>query len=341
MNFVYLRSSRLHIFKSEPWFMHWQQGGERKVEKSCIALGCIFSFLAFGGVVCCTKAVWPVFATGLTGFWWNRSDRFWELAWPVCAQSCHLFRGSMHMCRGSSCMLWWFVLFSWAWFYLWCVEPLPLPEGSETCLLQVILIYAFLRLSIACWGFFSFVSFLFSVSLITIFVCCQCTHQGKDWGQWVVQGPVDVTSGVMSDWQRWVDWSLAKYCRCRLRLDSCWCKWRKSVKGRSLWGLQVWRRQVCFVRGTRWPVGSTASRMVARTARWSWWTVSWLSHKTKVEPGLRGSQVMSGDWRRLHQVSGVYGGSLENYRVTRLSHLTFRRKPSAYLYACQDQVSCI
>jgi hypothetical protein len=29
------------------------------------------------------------------------------------------------------------------------------------------------------------------------------------------------------------------------------------------------------------------------------WTVSWLSHKTKVEPGLRGSQVMSGDWRRL------------------------------------------
>jgi hypothetical protein len=33
------------------------------------------------------------------------------------------------------------------------------------------------------------------------------------------------------------------------------------------------------------------------------WTVSWLSHKTRVEPGLRGSQVMSGDWRRLHQVA--------------------------------------
>jgi hypothetical protein len=30
------------------------------------------------------------------------------------------------------------------------------------------------------------------------------------------------------------------------------------------------------------------------------WTVSWLSLKTKVEPGLRGSQVMSGDWRTLH-----------------------------------------
>jgi hypothetical protein len=25
------------------------------------------------------------------------------------------------------------------------------------------------------------------------------------------------------------------------------------------------------------------------------WTVSWLSHKTKVEPRLRGSRVMSGD----------------------------------------------
>jgi hypothetical protein len=50
------------------------------------------------------------------------------------------------------------------------------------------------------------------------------------------------------------------------------------------------------------------------------WTVFWLSHKTKVEPGLRGSQVMSGDWRRLHQVREVCGGSPENHRVTRLSH---------------------
>jgi hypothetical protein len=49
-------------------------------------------------------------------------------------------------------------------------------------------------------------------------------------------------------------------------------------------------------------------------------TVSWLSHKTKDDPGLRGSQVMSGDWRRLHQVRGVCGGSPENHRVTQLSH---------------------
>jgi hypothetical protein len=29
------------------------------------------------------------------------------------------------------------------------------------------------------------------------------------------------------------------------------------------------------------------------------WTVSWLSLKTKIELGLRGSRVMSGDWRML------------------------------------------
>jgi hypothetical protein len=75
--------------------------------------------------------------------------------------------------------------------------------------------------------------------------------------------------GVMSDWQRCVDWFLAKYCRCRLRLDWCWCRWRTSVKRHCRWGLQVWRRQVGFVRGTRWPAESSAGRMVARTARWS------------------------------------------------------------------------
>jgi hypothetical protein len=49
-------------------------------------------------------------------------------------------------------------------------------------------------------------------------------------------------------------------------------------------------------------------------------TVSWLSHKTNVEPGLRGSQVMSGDWRRIYQVRGVCGGSPKKHRVTQLRH---------------------
>jgi hypothetical protein len=50
------------------------------------------------------------------------------------------------------------------------------------------------------------------------------------------------------------------------------------------------------------------------------WTVSWLSLKTKVEPGLRASQVMSGDWLRLHLVRGVSGGLLENNRAPWLIH---------------------
>jgi hypothetical protein len=50
------------------------------------------------------------------------------------------------------------------------------------------------------------------------------------------------------------------------------------------------------------------------------WTVSWLSLRTKAEPGLRGSRVMSGDWRRLHRVRGVSSGSTENHWVPWLIH---------------------
>jgi hypothetical protein len=63
------------------------------------------------------------------------------------------------------------------------------------------------------------------------------------------------------------------------------------------------------------PYGGMNSKMKS-------WTVSWSSLKTKVELGLRGSRVMSGDWRRLHRVRGVCSGSQENHWVTRLSHKT-------------------
>jgi hypothetical protein len=43
------------------------------------------------------------------------------------------------------------------------------------------------------------------------------------------------------------------------------------------------------------------------------WMVSWLSLETMVEPGLRGSRVKSGDWRRLHRVRRVSSCSLENH----------------------------
>jgi hypothetical protein len=109
--------------------------------------------------------------------------------------SCIGSGGSLLVCRGSSlwfsCFGCWLALFAWALFCLGCVALLPLPKGSETCLLQVILLFAFLWLSIACWCFFFIRSFSFSFSLVTICGCCQCTHQGGDWGQCVVRGPVD------------------------------------------------------------------------------------------------------------------------------------------------------
>jgi hypothetical protein len=43
------------------------------------------------------------------------------------------------------------------------------------------------------------------------------------------------------------------------------------------------------------------------------WTVSWLSLQTKVELELRGSRVMSSDWRRLHRVREVSSCSPENH----------------------------
>jgi hypothetical protein len=57
------------------------------------------------------------------------------------------------------------------------------------------------------------------------------------------------------------------------------------------------------------------------------WTVSWLSLKTKIESGLRGSRVMSGDWRRLHRVREVSGCSPENHWVPWLIHKAKTKEP--------------
>jgi hypothetical protein len=65
------------------------------------------------------------------------------------------------------------------------------------------------------------------------------------------------------------------------------------------------------------------------------WTVSWLSLKTMVELGLRGSRVMSGDWRKLHQVRGVSGGSPENHWVPWLIHKAKTEEPKTVLQQCQ------
>jgi hypothetical protein len=57
-----------------------------------------------------------------------------------------------------------------------------------------------------------------------------------------------------------------------------------------------------------WPHGGKNGKMMS-------WTVSWLSLKTKVEPGLRASRVISGEWRKLHRVRGVSSGSPDNHWV--------------------------
>jgi hypothetical protein len=55
-----------------------------------------------------------------------------------------------------------------------------------------------------------------------------------------------------------------------------------------------------------WPHGGKNGNMKS-------WTVPWLSLKGRIESGLRGGQVMSGDWRRTHRVRGVSNGSPENH----------------------------
>jgi hypothetical protein len=74
--------------------------------------------------------------------------------------------------------------------------------------------------------------------------------------------------------------------------------------------------------GSRDPVASGVKCGLhgAKNGKMKSWTVSSLSLKTKVEPGLRGSRVMSGDWQRLHWVREVSSGSSENHWVPWLIH---------------------
>jgi hypothetical protein len=125
-------------------------------------------------------------------------------------------------------------------------------------------------------------------------ICHQCTHQGGDWelerpriGGWSLLR-------VMSDWQCGVDWLLAEYCRCRLRLDLHWYRWRACVKGLSLCSLRGVERQVGLARWTWWPNGIKCGPHGSKKSKTKSCMVSLLSLKTKVEPGWRGGQVMSG-----------------------------------------------
>jgi hypothetical protein len=103
-----------------------------------------FAFLAFGG---CGLP----YEIGLTGFgnrsdrsWWNQSNRFWEPAWPVCSQSWHLFRG-VCICPGGALVSFGGLCSLLEHGFVSDVSShCPCLRGSETCLLQVILFFAFL-----------------------------------------------------------------------------------------------------------------------------------------------------------------------------------------------------
>jgi hypothetical protein len=69
------------------------------------------------------------------------------------------------------------------------------------------------------------------------------------------------------------------------------------------------------------------------------WTVSWLSLKTKVEPGLHGSRVMSEDWQRLHRDCGVSSGSPENYWDHWLIHKEKSEEPKMEIQQLQTDLT--
>jgi hypothetical protein len=153
---------------------------------------------------------------------------------------------------------------------------------------------------------FSFVFFSFSLFYkLATCLCCQCTHQGGDWGPERPRTGGWSPLAVMSDWQRGVDWLLAEYCRCRLRLDLCWCRWRVGTKGLCLVG--PLRSGETSRPHSRDPVASGVKCELhgGKKSR----TKSWL------EP-------VKGSGSRLESARRVCDSSPENRRVTWLSHKT-------------------
>jgi hypothetical protein len=146
----------------------------------------------------CCALVWPMLWTSLTRQSWA------DAAAMFCEEVCiHSFRrgciglGGSCMCvRGVLCGFWvlfcWCLLVAWACFCLGCVELLPLPKGTKTCLLQVIFLFAFPLAFDHLLEFF-FCSFpLFSFSLFGYQMCVLSMHSSRGrLKTCVVWGPVD------------------------------------------------------------------------------------------------------------------------------------------------------
>jgi hypothetical protein len=102
----------------------------------------------------------------------------------------------------------------------------------------------------------------------------------------------------------WTDsWPSIAGAGCALICVDAGEEWAPKVY--ALRGLRGVDRQVGLTRGTRWPAGSSAGRMVARKARRS-----------------HGLEPVQGSGSQLESAREVCGGSPENRRVTWLSHKT-------------------
>jgi hypothetical protein len=155
----------------------------------------------------------------------------------------HLFRGACIHAGGAHCVSWiWFALFC-----RWCRALLPHLEESAILehFISVVLSRCpclrglrFFSLKWSCFGFsldfdhlFEFLVHLyiliFFYESITMLIV-NTLIKGEIEDRWMV------APYVMSDWQHGVDRLLAEYCRCRLRLDLHWCRWREGAKGLSL-----------------------------------------------------------------------------------------------------------
>jgi hypothetical protein len=165
------------------------------------------------------------------------------------------------------------------------------------------LFLAFVWLLITC---LIFRFFLFLFSLNWLLVCVVNALIKGEIEDRSVRGPVDGHSRLwwVIDNVVWTNsWPSIAGEGCGLICVGAGEEWARKVYAlRGLWGVE---RQVGLTRGTRWPAGSSAGRMVARKARRS-----------------RRPESVQGSGSRPESACGVCGGSPENRRVTWLNHKT-------------------
>jgi hypothetical protein len=148
-----------------------------------------------------------------------------------------------------------------------------------------------------------------------------------------VEGSVDGRSLVMSDWQRCVDWLLVKYCRRKLRLDWCWCRWRTSAKGLCQWASRCGETSRL---GSRDPAASGIKCGLhgGKNNKMKSCAVPWLGLKAKTEPGRSWGPSHEWDWCGGH--TKPMGFAVVHHKTT--GFLGWATKPKLKTEVLQHQV---